>query len=180
MKYGFVCALSALALTACADDTVGDADGDGTVSNAEARAVAESAGDAIKPLPGKYKTTLTFLKADIPGAPPEMVEMMGDMMGRDFEFCLTPEMAEQGFEESLKEGQDDNCNISKFNIDGNNIDMAMTCADPDAGDMSMTMKGSVAPTESDITMVTNGEMPGLGQANMEMNMKQVRIGDCDA
>ena len=180
MKYGFVCALSAVALAACGGETVGDADGDGTVTNEEARAVAEAAGDAIKPEPGKYKTTMTLIKAEIPGAPPEMVEMMGGMMGGDYEFCLTPEMAEKGFGESLKEGQDDSCNISKFNINGNDIDMAMTCNEAETGNVAITMTGTVGATESDMTMTSKGTMPGMGEANFEMNMKQVRIGDCDA
>ena len=181
MKYGFAGALAALSLAGCGG-TGGDADtdGDGNVTMEEARAAAEAAGDTIKPLPGKYKATMQFVKAEIPGAPPEMQDMLGANMSNTYEFCLTPEMADQGFGEALQEGQDDSCTISRLNINGNDIDMAMSCNEPGAGEMAITMTGTVSPTKSDLTMVSQGMMGGMGNANIEMNVVQERIGDCDS
>ncbi len=180
MKNAFLPALAALSLVACGGGTDADTDGDGEVTADEAQALAERSGDAIKPEPGKYRATMTFVNADIPGAPPEMAEMMGNQMTNSYEFCMTPEMADQGFGEAMQGNDADNCTIGQFSIDGNQMDMAMTCDDPNAGQMEMTMSGTVSPTESDITMVSKGVFGEMGDAEIEMKVKQERIGECDS
>ncbi len=180
MKYGLFAASAALVLVACGGGAAdADADGDGTVSVKEANAAVVAAGDAIKPEPGKYKASMTFVKAEIPGAPPQVQEMLGSAMNQSMEFCLTPEEAEQGFQKSMTEGQD-GCEISSFNIDGNDLDMAMTCNPGGASEMNMTMTGNVTPTRSEMKMKMNGNMEGLGEAEIEMDMVQERIGECDS
>jgi len=172
--------LLALSLSACGGGTDADSDGDGEVTAEEAQGLVERSGDQIKPEPGKYRAEMTFINADMPGAPPEMVEMMGESMTNSYEFCLTPEMAEQGFGEAMKGSQSDNCTINQFNIDGNAIDMAMSCDDPNAGQMEMTMNGTISSTSSDITMVSKGTMGQMGDVEFEMSVQQERIGECDA
>lgn len=171
---------SALALAACGDSGSADTDGDGTVSADEMRAEVMSDGMSIRPEAGKYKVTMNFVKADIPGAPPEMQNMMSSAMNNTFEYCMTAEEAERGFEEALTEGQDESCTIEKFDLNGGDIDMAMTCSPAEGGTMRMTMNGNVSPTKSEINVVSNGTLPGLGEANIEMAMVQERIGDCDS
>jgi len=170
---------SALALAACSSENA-DADGDGEISAEEMRAEVENNADAIKPEPGKYKMTMEFVSADIPGAPPEMQEMMAQGTNNSTEFCMTEEMAEAGYEEALTEGQADSCTMEKFDIDGGDIDMAMTCEVPGQGTSSVAMTGSVTPTSSEMNIKTEGTIPGMGEATMEMKMTQERIGDCDA
>ncbi|MBD2841237.1 DUF3617 domain-containing protein [Erythrobacter rubeus] len=181
MKYFAAPAIAAFALTACGSPG-GDADtdGDGTVTASEARALAEAAGDTIRPEPGKYRASMTFVSADIPGAPPQMQDMMASSMSNTFEFCLTPEMAEQGFGEALQEGQDDSCTISKLNIDDTDVDMAMTCSAEGQGEMQIAMTGTVSPTRSEMNVMSEGNMDELGNAKMEMKLVQERIGECDA
>lgn len=169
---------SALALAACGSPG-GDADtdGDGVVSSAEAKALTDSAGDAIKPLAGKYKVETTFVKAE--GLPQEMTDMMGASVSDSTEFCLTPEMAAEGFGQRPDQA-DDGCTMEKYVIDGNNMDMAMSCEAPNgSGAVSMAMNGTVSPTESDLTMISSGMIPGMDEATIEMRIKQERIGDCD-
>lgn len=180
MKHVFTPALAALALAGCGSPG-GDADtdGDGTVSSDEVRAAAAAAGDTIKPLPGKYKASMTFVSADIPGAPPQMQEMMGSAMTNNYEFCLTPEMADKGFGEALQEGQDDSCTISRLDISGTDVDMAMTCSEAGSGEMNIAMTGEVSPTKSELNVVSQGMMGDLGDARVEMNLVQERIGECD-
>lgn len=180
MKYGILTATACLALAACGGGaTDADADGDGTVTSDEAAAAMEAAGDDLKPEPGKYKASMTFVKADIPGAPPQMQEMLGSAMSQSMEFCLTPEEANEGFKKSMTEGQE-GCEIQSFNIDGNDLDMAMVCKPEGGGEMNMTMVGNVTPTRSEMKMTMKGDMQGLGEAEIEMDMLQERIGDCDA
>lgn len=171
----------ALVLAACSGgDADADANGDGTISSEEARTKLNAAGDQIRPEPGQYKMDMTFVKADIPGAPKEMLDMLGRSMTNSFEYCLTQEQADKGFEESLTQGQDDSCEMTKMEISGGDIDMAMSCSDPNTGKMEMTMKGTVTSTTSDLAMVTKGNVAGMGSANIEMKMSQKRIGDCPA
>lgn len=180
MKKFAAISVLALALTACGGGaTDADADGDGTVTAEEANAAVAAAGGVVMPEPGKYKATMTVVKAEIPGAPKEMQEMMSSAMNQSTEFCLTPEEAEQGFEKSLTEGQD-GCTIKSFNIDGSDLDMAMSCDQGGEDAMEMTMKGTVAATSSEMNMTMKGNMAGMGEADIEMNMKQERIGECDS
>jgi hypothetical protein len=186
MRHAFTAALiaisSSIALAACggAAGEDADTDGDGVVSTAEAAALLASEGGQMKPEPGKYSAKMTFIKADIPGLPAEMQEMIGAQMANTFEFCLTPEMAEEGFGETMQQGRDDNCTMDRLDIDGGSIDMAMTCNDPGSGQMQIAMTGTISPTGSDLTMVTQGAFGEMGEANIEMNVKQERIGDCDS
>ncbi|MEO0699453.1 MAG: DUF3617 domain-containing protein [Pseudomonadota bacterium] len=171
---------AALALSACGGETSvdADADGDGAITTSEARAAVEAAGADLKPEPGQYATTMTLTDVNIPGAPPEMAQMMGQAMNRTGEFCLTPEQAERGFEGSLKEGQNEACTIETFTIEGNQVDMAMSCNQAGMGDMAVTMSGEVAPTQSDLTMKMNGTIPQLGAVEMALSFQQKRVGDC--
>jgi len=171
---------SALVLSACGGGTTdADTDGDGEVSGAEMEAAMESVSGQIKPNPGKYRATMELIEVDMPGAPAQVQEMMGSMMNQTSEFCLTPEQAEAGFEESLSEGQQEGCKVSKFQHSGSNVDMAMSCEGSDMGNIEMTMTGEVAPERSDMQMTMNGNVPGMGDMSMKMNFAQERIGDCD-
>ncbi|BDI61659.1 DUF3617 domain-containing protein [Qipengyuania nanhaisediminis] len=175
-----LCALS-LALGACSDGAIdADSDGDGEVSREEMAAASDAMSDQVKPLPGEYRATVNFIEADIAGAPPEMMEMIGNQMSSTRTFCMTPEMADEGFGEAMQEGQGaDNCTVNKMTIDSGTMDMAMTCSDPQVGEMRISMNGDVSPTRSDVTMVSQGTFGPLGEGRMEMNFVQERIGDCE-
>lgn len=181
MRYGLTAAVSALVLAGCGSGAVdADADGDGTVTGDEMREAVSQAGSDLKPEPGKYELTMELVKVEAPGAPPQVAQMMGGMMNRTDEFCLTPEMAEQGFAESFKENQRDGCNVDAFTLDGGAMDMKMSCSGEDGnGAMSIAMKGDVTPTTSDMTMQMDGAIPQMGDIQMVLSYKQRRIGDCD-
>ncbi|MEM6826701.1 MAG: DUF3617 domain-containing protein [Pseudomonadota bacterium] len=180
MRFLWCTSLAALALTACggSGEIEADADGDGTITSAEARAAVERAGGNVKPLPGQYATTITLIEASIPGAPPEMAQMMGQAMNRTSEHCLTPEMAERGFEDSIKKGQSDACTIDSFSIDDGDVAMKMTCSEADMAEVSVDLNGTVTPTSSDMIMAMDGTIPQLGAMQMKMGFKQERIGEC--
>ncbi len=181
MRNTILAGVAALSLTACGGGAVdADADGDGEVTQAEAEAAAEQVSDQVKPQPGKYAATMSFVSADIPNAPPEMLEMMGSAMGNTYEFCMTQEMADEGYGEAMKENQDDSCKISKLTMDGGEMDMAMSCEQEGMGEVTIAMTGTVTPTSSDLTMISEGTFGPMGEGKVEMNIKQERIGDCDA
>lgn len=180
MKKALFAGIATLALAACGGGaTDADADGDGEVTASEARAAAEASGADLKPEPGKYKSSMTFVDAKIPGMPEEVKGMMGSGMNFSSEFCMTPEMADQGFEQAAEQGQQGDCSISKYEIDGNDMVMEMSCKQPGAGDMNVAMQGTVTPTRSEFDVTTKGEIPQFGEAEFKMSMVQERIGDCD-
>lgn len=181
MKYAFGTALVALALAGCSggSGTDADTDGDGKVTSDEMAAENAKDGGKLKPQPGKYKVEMTFVS--IEGLPKEMQDMMGSRMNTTREFCMTEEMADRGFGRGQNDfDEDDDCTIDKYDIEGNQIDMQMSCKAGEEAEMEMSMKGTVSPTSSDVTMITKGMMGDFGDGSVEMKMKQERIGDCDA
>lgn len=182
MRFSTMAALTAaFVLSACGGEASvdADADGDGAITTAEARAAVEAAGADLKPEPGQYETTMNLVEVNIPGAPPQVAQMMGQAMNRTGEFCLTPEQAERGFEDTIKEGQSEACTIETFTIEGNQVDMAMSCNQGGMGQMAVTMSGEVGATQSDLTMKMNGSIPQMGDVEMELSFQQKRIGDCE-
>lgn len=178
---GIFAAASAFALAACGGGAVdADADGDGEVTAEEMEAASSAMGEQMKPQPGQYRATVNFIEADFPGAPEGFSDMLGSQFSNTTEFCMTEEMAGEGFGEAMQQGnQSDNCTVSKMTVDDGQMDMAMTCNDPQAGEVAITMSGSVSPTESDVTMSTEGTFGPMGAGSMTMNVKQERIGDCE-
>lgn len=178
--YGTLLGCGALALAACgggASDA--DADGDGEVTAEELRTVAQEQGVDLKPQPGKYRMKISFIEADIPGAPPEMAQMMASGFEQTIETCVTQEQSDRGFEDLLTQNQDDSCKISKYTIDGNQVSMAMACSGGEMGDVDLAMDGTVGPTASDMSMTMDGSIPQMGPMKIKMNMQQERIGECD-
>ena len=178
MKYVLGTAALALALAGCGGNVDADADGDGKISAAEAQAENKRAGDDLKPQPGKYKVQMKFVSAE--GMPKEMQDMMNAMGSQNIEYCLTPEEAEKGFGKPPEEGEDENCSMTKYDIEGGKIEIALSCKGDDGKpEGTMTMTGDVSSTKQDITIVTKGMAKEMGAESMTMQMKQERIGDCD-
>lgn len=165
-----------LGLTGCgsADDP---ADSDKKISVEEAAERARDSG--VKPEPGQYRVTMEVLEVDIPGAPESAIKMMRDMMGgQTHEYCLTQEDVDKGFEEMARQSQDGECTFARFDVDGGNLDAKMTCSHDGQGTMTMTMKGTGGATSSEMDMVMEGSMGGMGTSTIHMKAKHQRIGDC--
>lgn len=163
-------------LTACDSSPPGSESGE-KLSMEEVTERAQGA--AIKPEPGQYRVSMEVLEVDIPGAPPETVDMMRGMMGgQSHEYCMTQEDVDKGFEEMARQGQDENCSFERFDINDGDIDAKMSCDIPGQGAMTMTMVGSATPTSSEMEMTMRGNMSGVGDATIKMKTEHERIGDC--
>jgi len=167
--------------TPTAEDAVATSD-NGAMSVQEVKA---ELADAIRPMPGKYESKIEITSIDIPGLPPaqaqQMKSMMGGMMGQVQSYCLTPEEAEKGFEQALKESQKGECAFESFNVSGGKMDGRMRCK-MEGGEGVMDMTGTGTPTSSDTRMnmvMTNKSLPG-GRMTMAMHVTSKRIGDCKA
>ena len=131
--------------------------------------------DEMRPLPGQYAADMRVLSVDMPDAPPDMAKMIGSMMSRKFEFCLTPEQVKENFRAILNRGQD-GCTYTRYSATGGKIDAALTC-EGDEGPMTMVMSGTGTPTSSDVTMTMSGDM-GMGPGSITMRVINKRLGDC--
>ncbi len=152
---------------------------DGSISMEEA---ARRAAGIAKPQPGKYRASVEIVDVSMPGAPPQVVEQMKQMQARGSqsrEFCLTPEQAQKGFAEMVRQANSSEaCTFSRFDVKGERIDAEMTCSRPGQGTGRMTMQGTGRRTSSDITTRMNIEAPGGNTMTMTMRSQQQRIGDC--
>ena len=128
------------------------------------------------PLPGQYQADVSLISVDMPGAPPEMAAMMGQMMGRKFNYCLTEEEVEKGFQAIMNRTLDGECAYARFIAVDGKIDAEMTCKD-DGRDMTMVMQGTGSPTSSDITITMSGEM-GMGPGTIKLRTIHNRVGGC--
>lgn len=179
MRHSILLAAAAFALTACGGSDT-DADGDGEISLDEAAVQSDG---MIKPEPGQYRSTVELTDLQMPGAPPEAQEMMRAMMAsgqQESSFCLTPEQADRGFEEMLRQSQEDqDCSFEKFEASGGSIDAVMTCRGGGQGSGRMAIQGTGTSTSSRMTMTMDAEGPGGQSMTMTMETEQERIGDCE-
>ncbi len=150
-----------------------------TATNESVSGVAEKVADAgLKFNPGRWESTMKFVKMDMEGMPPEAKDMMSKVLGKDktFASCLTKEEAEKP--DSKFFGQaDERCKYDSFSMGSGKIDAKMTCK-AEQGTQTMTMNGSYTPETYDMTMTVNGAGP-MGKAmSMEMQLSAKRAGEC--
>lgn len=175
MRLSFALPLvAALALTAC------NQGGSVSAENESAESVAKKvAASNIKPLPGRWESTVKLEKMDMEGMPPQAKEAMAKQMGAGHKFssCLTPEQVNQpdgGFFAGGGEG----CTYKHFKMAGGRIDAEMTCGQ-DSYKQTMAMAGTYSESAYDIKVDSQGEVqPGKGM-KMALAVSSRRTGDCD-
>ncbi|MEL6876943.1 MAG: DUF3617 domain-containing protein [Pseudomonadota bacterium] len=180
MKPVFCAAALAIVVAGCSDSSDistadADADGDGSVSLSEANEAVQNAGGAIKPKAGQYRASVEMIEASMPG-------MSADAMGAGnfnttVEYCVSPEEAENGFEEMMSQGQEGDCSYESFNLDGNQLDAVLVC-NAGGGKMKMAMEGTVSATKTDTTMTMTSDIPGVGETTMKMKNSAEWVGEC--
>lgn len=179
MRAPYLVVLALLAATGCKKETAPS----GPKSMAEA--AAESAA-LPRPLPGLYRSAIELVSMEAPGLPPQMVEQMKRSVAARSsgqEFCLTAEEAAKGYEERVKKlaGRPE-CSFDHYNAAAGTLDAQLTCKGEQGMKSVMTMKGTMTPQGSDVTMAmdqTGSKLPGGGM-KMTMHVKSERIGECPA
>jgi hypothetical protein len=150
--------------------------------------VIAEAGKLAQPLPGQYETRVKLLNFSIPGLPAAQAEkikgMMGNVGGESSSYCLTPEEAKKGFEESVRKmGQGQGglkCDFTKFDVDGPKIAAEMNCSGQQGMQSEMKLKGTATAQSTSMHMAMTQKtamIPG-GEMNMEMELDSHRTGDC--
>ena len=184
MKRILVLASACALIAACTDSAPADeanstdaADSGEEISLNEVQ--EKIASEQIKPKAGQYRSSAKLISIDIPGAPPQLAEMMGKAMeAQTSEYCLTQDQVDKGFEEMAKESQEGDCSFQKFDMAGGDIDAKMSCTVQGDAQMQIAMTGKGTETSMDMTMTLEGKVPQAGEIKMVMQSKQERIGDC--
>lgn len=140
-----------------------------------AKKVAES---GMKFNPGRWESTMKFVKLDMEGMPPEAQAMMSKVMGKDrtFASCLSKADAEKP--EAKFFGQaDERCKYDSFTMGGGKIDAKMSCKS-EQGVQAMTMAGTYTQDAYDMTMAINGQGPNGKAMSMTMAISSKHNGEC--
>ncbi len=132
--------------------------------------------DEMRPMSGHYRASISLVSAEIPDAPPQMADMMGQLMNRDFDYCLSPQDIEEGYRSMMNRSQQGDCSYQRFRAVDGEIDAEMVC-NVDGRQMNMSMQGTGSPTSSDVTMMMSGDF-GVGPGSLTMRVVQQRTGDC--
>jgi hypothetical protein len=150
--------------------------------------VIAEAGKLAQPLPGQYETKVKLLEFSVPGLPPAQAEkikgMMGNVGGETSSYCLTPDEAKKGFEESVRKmGQGQGglkCDFNRFDVDGAKIAAAMTCVGQQGMTSEMKLDGTATAQSTSMHMAMTQKAPMIpgGEMRMEMQMDSHRTGDC--
>lgn len=179
MRYRLIlplCAAFTVAACGSSEDEAATAGGDAAADMADAMA------DGPMPQPGKYRTTAELVAFEIPGAPPQMAEMMRSAFAEGAieasESCLTPEQASVSREEMLKNMAESNCTVSTFEMNGGQFNAALSCPTGQGMSGEVTMTGTMTETGSDVQTSFKTQIPQAGEATIRMHMVSERIGEC--
>jgi len=170
-------ALPLIALAGCNKEPSVD------VRNATPEEVAQKvreSGAEFNITPGKWQYAMTLVDMSAPGMPPAAVERMKQVMSRSkvVDKCLTP--ADVKDARATMGETPGNCKFDHYTMNGGSIDGQMICQH-NGMTQDMTIKGTYAATETDVTVVskTSGGSSPMGDMAMTMNMKGKRVGDCE-
>jgi hypothetical protein len=150
--------------------------------------VIAEAGKLAQPQAGQYETKVKMLDFSVPGLPAEQAEkikgMMGNVGNQTSTYCLTPDEAKKGFEESVRKmGQGQGglkCDFNKFDVDGAKIAAEMTCSGQQGMTSEMKLDGTATAQSTSMHMAMTQKAPMIpgGEMRMEMQMDSRRTGDC--
>lgn len=140
---------------------------------------AKVAKSNVKPLPGRWESTLKFEKMEMPNLPPAAKEAMNKQLAsaHSFSTCLTPEEAAQP-DAKFFQGNDSGCKYDSFSMSGGKIDAVMSC-DMNGQKQKMTMSGSYGEEAYTISISSSGEAQAGMPMNMAMSIASRRVGDCN-
>lgn len=132
--------------------------------------------------PGNWKNTMQMTKFDIPGAPPEIAQRAGAMLGQaqTQELCMSAAQAKLGvrdFSSSMQQGE---CKMEDFKQGGGTMSGKLVCTGGAMGATTMAMNGTYTTEKVEMTMGGELSQPALpgGKANIEMKITSERAGDC--
>jgi Protein of unknown function (DUF3617) len=177
-KYLLVAA--AFALSACSDKGA-DADGDGKISNTEAKAEL-GAGGAMAMKPGQWEVKMTFDSVEAPGIPAAAQSKMKEQMGKGMtqQSCLTKAQVEKPGGDFFGAPPEANCTFDEINRSDNAMRVSMTCKPGGEMTIKSTMDGKFAAESYTMDIQQSTEGTPMGAVKMTGKIVGKRLGDCPA
>lgn len=180
---GLLVLASAFALSACG----GEATGGGVAVDdpSDPEQIAAALEGMKKPQPGEYSVSAELVDFEMVGASDEEANAMRSIMELGMQsgstFCMTEEMAQEGYDDYLDnlQGPNENCEYDSFSVNGDEIEASMTCNDPAGGSGTLQFSGTITETSSSIRVAMDMEDSASGQGlKMTLANTTERVGDC--
>ena len=139
---------------------------------------------------GEWESVVTLKSMEIPGAPPQMAEMMRGRLGQSQtgRECVTPEKARDplgDMRRMLSQGSAQACTFTDQVFSGGTIRIHGTCPGPNGqGSAEVALDGTFTETTMQATMTVNAQgagvvpVPGATGMRMTTEVRGRRIGDC--
>ncbi len=180
MRKYLLVGLAAFAISACSDKGA-DADGDGKVTDAEAKAEMAQGGKMTMQ-PGEWETKISFSEVEAKGLPPQAQQAMKAKMaeGMSTKSCMTKEQSEKPGSDFFGAPTEANCTFDELNRSGESMKVAMTCKPAPGMTVKSKMDGTFGKTTYAMNIVQSTEGPPMGAIKMTGKIEGKRLGDCPA
>lgn len=180
MRKFLILGVAALALSACSDKGA-DADGDGKISDVEAKAEMGSGG-AMAMKPGEWEVKISFDKIEAPGVPAAAQGKMKEQMatGMTQRSCLTQAQVDKPGGDFFGAPEEANCTFDELSRTGNGMKVAMICKPGGNLVVKSKMDGKFAAETYTMNIEQSTEGTPMGAVKMTGKIVGTRVGDCPA
>ncbi|MWV28569.1 DUF3617 domain-containing protein [Aurantiacibacter rhizosphaerae] len=142
--------------------------------------LAEGQDNGIMPQPGEYRVGYDLISVDMEsGQVRDMAALeaaFAEGAQEQTSFCITKAMDREAWISAMT---DNSCTISRLTANGGDIDLSMTCEAEEGPQGRITMAGTTTNTTSDLQMDFTQPIPGVGDANIVMQVQAERTGACN-
>jgi Protein of unknown function (DUF3617) len=180
MRKFLILGVAALAISACSNKGA-DADGDGKISDAEAKAEMSSGG-AMAMKPGLWEVKIGFDKIDAPGVPANVQGQMKEQMGKGMtqQSCLTQAQVDKPDGDFFGAPPEANCTFDELSRSNDGMKVAMTCKPGGNMVVKSKMDGKFAAETYTMNIEQSTEGTPMGAVKMTGKIEGKRVGDCPA
>lgn len=180
MRKFLILGVAALAISACSNKGA-DADGDGKITDAEAKAEM-SADGAMVTKPGLWEIKMALSKVEGEKVPAPVLAQMRAQAAKDItvKSCMTKEQVDKPGVDFFGGTAEANCAMESLNRSGNKLIGVMKCKPAANVVLTSKMDGTFAAESYTMNVEQSTEMPSVGIVKMTGKIDAKRVGDCPA
>jgi Protein of unknown function (DUF3617) len=180
MRKFLILGVAALALSACSDKGA-DADGDGKISDVEAKDEMGSGG-AMVTKPGLWEIKMVISKVEGEKVPAPALAQMKEQAakGMTMKSCMTKEQVDKPGVDFFGGVPEANCAMESLDRSGNKLTGVMKCKPAPNVVLTSKMDGTFAAESYTMNVEQSTEMPSVGIVKMTGKIDATRVGDCPA
>ncbi len=180
LNYGLLMIAIIGGLGGCNDNA--DTDGDGTVSSKE-RAVEMNRDGYLALAPGRWQHSVTFTEIDVPKLAAAQKQKIIEAAGKEslHYSCLSKAEAAKPGPDFFGGAGSENCTYQKFDLAGNQADMAISCQMGNMGKTDMELSGKVGTDDFNFDTKVIVHLPMIGKSRtikMAGTMTGKNMGAC--